>query len=472
MQSNSKKSKTKIILACLLLLALVFGAVSGNLLARFVSGRAPFSAPVASSVAQTQGTASQPDTSQSTTAQNSGDYLSEIDLSAVTPRDYAAMPLPDEMRAMWVSFLEFERMDLSTEALAREAFTQVFSECAQLGLNTVILHVRPMGDALYESTLFPYSHFLTGTQGQDPGYDPLALMIEAAHSLGLRFEAWINPYRVQHAVAGPETLSENSPAVMHPEWAREVSGYMWLDPGLPEVRQFLAQGIVEIVQNYDVDGIHFDDYFYPEFLGDDAADTAFDADSYAQYGGNMGLAEWRRDNINRMMSQSYAAVKAANPSVSFGVSVQGNNENNYATMYADVQHWMSTDGYTDYVMPQLYWGFGHETQSGRTDYAFDNISATWASFVRSENVRLYAGLATYRIGMLQADGTRTDFGGNGYGDNSEWESGETMAQQVSHLRGVPGFSGFALFRHDYLFQQDDPVSESEQSALSAVLTNS
>ena len=309
----------------------------------------------------------------------------------VTPRAYTAIAPPEEMRAMWISFLEWKETDFSTEETLRAAFGQMLDNCAGLGLNTAIVAVRPFGDAYYPSAYYPWSDLLTGTQGADPGYDPLAVMIEEAHARGLRLEAWINPYRVKDTKNGPETLSANNPAVVNPGWVRDVDGNLWYDPGLPEVREQIVNGVLEIVQGYDVDGIHFDDYFYPEFTAaqkEAGTDIAFDEASYTQYGGGMGLGEWRRQNVSQMVQAVYAAVKAANPTASFGISVQGNNDNNYNTMHCDVRQWLAWDGYIDYIMPQLYWGFDYLTASGRDTYAFKRIAAEWAFYPRADSVRL------------------------------------------------------------------------------------
>lgn len=371
-----------------------------------------------------------------------------------------AQPLPEEMRAMWISFLELKKVDFSSAENARAAFATMFDNCAAMGLNTVIVAVRPFGDALYKSSLYPWSHLLTGAQGQDPGYDPLQIMVEEAHSRNLRFEAWLNPYRVKNPSSGLTTLSADNPAQQNPGWVRTVGNEMWYNPGIQQVEDLVAAGIKEIVDGYGVDGIHLDDYFYPTGI-----DESFDAEEYAASGGAMALADWRRDNINRMVQAAYGATKSAGTGASFGISMQGNNENNYTQMYADARQWMGHENYVDYVMPQLYWGFNYRTASGRDSYAFDKICDEWAFYPRLPSVKLYAGLAAYRIGMLQPDGTRAEFGDGGSNDQSEWESGHNLADQVLHLRTVTGFSGFALFRYDYLYQEGDALGGSERQAL-------
>ncbi|MCL2889313.1 MAG: family 10 glycosylhydrolase [Eggerthellaceae bacterium] len=379
---------------------------------------------------------------------------------------YRAIPLPEEMRAMWISFQELSPLDFSSEASLRGEIGALFEDCKNLGLNTVIVMVRPYSDALYPSAIFPFSHIMNGYQGYDPGFDPLAAMIDEAHARGLRFKAWIIPYKIRDSWSGPAYFSSDHPAILHPDWTIEVNGALWYNPGLPEVRKLVCDGVAEIVQNYAVDGIHFDDYFYPS---SDEGPNSFDAYSFALYGGGMPLAQWRRENNDNLVRSVYECVKAANPTVSFGISPSGDNWENYYELYADVEHWMAQAGFVDYLMPQLYWGFAYRTYGGSSFYAFGNLVDTWALYPCDPSVRLYAGLGAYRIGLLQWDGSRYGFGDYGNNDQSEWSSGHNLADMVLALREQEAFSGFSLFRHAYLFQGSDWVSESECSALRELL---
>ncbi|HJB22416.1 MAG TPA: family 10 glycosylhydrolase [Candidatus Fournierella merdavium] len=343
-----------------------------------------------------------------------------------------------EYRAMWVSYLEWESFDFSSEAAFAADADAMMQNCADLGLNVVIAQVRPFADALYPSELFPWSHLCTGAQGGDPGFDPLAVLVEAAHSRGLELEAWLNPYRVRLNATRPAgELAASSPALLHPEWVKEVDGGLYFDPSLPEVRQLITDGVLEILRNYDVDGIHFDDYFYP------TTDPSFDAAEYTAAASGLSLEEWRRENVNQLMRQVYAAVKAEKPAVRFGVSPQGNMDNNYNSQYSDVSLWMAEGGYVDYVLPQLYWGYGYTTGSGSTRYAFENISAEWAALERAPSVALYFGLGAYRIG----DGD----GGNYDAAQSGWQTGHTLADMVATGRQL-GADGYVLYRYDFLYK--------------------
>ncbi len=391
---------------------------------------------------------------------------SSAPVSSSAPPAAGATALPQEMRAMWISYLEWLKNDISTEENMRAVAQRMFGECQAMGLNTVIVQVRPFGDALYQSEVFPWSHHLTGEQGKDPGYDPLAVMVEEAHALGLRIEAWVNPYRVNlpGENLGPAELAANNPAVLHPEWVREVEDVgVFYDPGIPEVQQMIAAGMAEIVQKYEVDGIHIDDYFYPAFTAEQkeaGEDLAFDEETYAQYGEGEELAAWRRQNVNLLVQAAYAAIKAENPGASFGISPQGNNDNNYNQQYSDIKLWMAEAGYCDYVMPQLYWGFGYQLQNGSNRFAFANIAAEWAAFPRAPGVQLYAGLGAYRI--EEGDGSAAT--------EEEWNSGHNLADMVAALRGIEGYTGFALFRYEVLYGNGaSPLAKDEIAALTEAL---
>ena len=329
-----------------------------------------------------------------------------------------AMAAPVAYRAMWVSYLEWPMFDTSGAQGFAASVGSLLDNCAALGLNTVIVQVRPFGDAVYPSAVYPWSHLVTGVQGQDPGYDPLAIFVEQAHARGLAIEAWVNPYRVRlNDTMPPGELAADNPALLHEGWALEANGGLYYDPALPEVQDMVVQGVTEIVQNYDVDGIQFDDYFYP------TTDEAFDTESYARYGGGQDLAEWRRANVNTLVQKVYAAVKAVKPEAVFGISPQGNNDNNYSQQYSDVALWLSTPGYVDYIMPQVYWGYNYTLQNGSARFAFENIVDEWLAMPRDDSVSLAFGLGAYRIGA--GDGSATESG--------EWASGHNLADMARTL---------------------------------------
>ena len=363
-----------------------------------------------------------------------------------------------EYRAVWITYLEYQQMDLSGEDSFTAAITARFDRVKALGANTVIVHVRPFGDAMYRSSFFPWSHLLTGTQGQDPGYDPLAIMVREAHSRGLRIEAMVNPYRVRGSKTLPAALSADNPAAVwmaasdRADRVIAQGDALWYNPALPEVQKLIVDGVREICQNYDVDGIQFDDYFYPE-----GADDSFDQTAYDELANGADRAAWRRRNVDALVRAVYAAVHDAKPSLTFGISPQGNMDNNYNSQYSDVSAWMANSGYLDYVMPQIYWGFDYVTKGGNASFGFAGCLADWLALPRADGVKLYVGLGAYRIGV----------GEGGSNDAAEWSSGENLARQVAALRRA-GADGYGLYSWRWLFGADaDSHATAEIAALTA-----
>ena len=339
---------------------------------------------------------------------------------------------------MWVSYLEFAEMDFSSETAFRAGAAQLLDHCAALGLNTVLAQVRPFGDALYRSALYPWSHLCTGVQGQDPGFDPLDVLITEAHSRGLSLEAWVNPYRLRSSAAMPPNLAQNNLANTHPEWVCTVGDGLYLNPALPEAAAYVVQGVAELVQNYAVDGVHFDDYFYP------TPSPALDAAQFAASGAG-DLGAWRRQNVTSLVKAAHDAVKAADPTLRFGVSPQGNMDNDFNEQYSDIYTWLSAerdDAVVDYLCPQVYWGYGYQLKSGSTRFAFENIVPAWLSLPRASGTALYFGLGAYRVGVGD--------GGANADSTAQWCTGEALARQVDDLR-AQGAQGWALYRAGSLF---------------------
>lgn len=371
----------------------------------------------------------------------------------------AAKPSGEEYRAVWISYLEWQSADFSSEDAFRAQMGSWFDQYAAMGLNTVLAQVRPFGDALYPSAIFPWSSVCTGTQGRDPGFDPLAVLVEEAHARGLRLEAWLNPYRLALNDTVPGAFSADNLATVHPEWVKQAAGGQYLDPSRQDVRDCIAAGVQEILDGYAVDGIHLDDYFYP------TTDEAFDAAEYAAADTDLSLEDWRRENVNALVRQLYQLVHTGGRTagaVPLGISPQGNNDNNYAQQYSDAALWLSTPGYIDYAMPQVYWGYGYTTGSGSTRFAFENITAEWLALPRAEGVALYFGLGAYRIG----DGD----GGNYDHAQDQWQTGRNLADMVTTLRGA-GADGFGLYRSDFLLRNSawPQLAQAECAALTEVL---
>ncbi len=364
-----------------------------------------------------------------------------------------------EWRAVWVSYLEFSGMDFSSADAFRADVSTLMDNCAGLKLNTILAQVRPFGDALYPSQLFPWSHLCTGTQGQDPGFDPLDILITEAHVRGLSLEAWVNPYRLRSSAAVPPNLAKSSLASTHPEWVCAVGEGLYLNPAIPEAADYVAQGVAELVRNYPLDGIHFDDYFYP------TTDLSLDEVQFAASGAG-DLTTWRRENITRLVRSVHDVIKSSDPTLRFGISPQGNPENDRNTQYSDVSQWLTAEGenaVVDYLCPQIYWGYGYMLQSGSTRFGFDRIVPEWLSMPRSADVALYFGLGAYRIGVGD--------GGANEDSLSQWSTGSALTRQVADLR-AQNVGGWALYRYDSLFRSSVPeLAEQERTALLNLLVS-
>lgn len=333
-----------------------------------------------------------------------GDTPTREEQQAAPQKVNAPSAARDDFRAVWVATvynLDYpDKATTDAEALKAQA-DAILENSAEMGMNAVILQVRPSCDALYPSELFPWSSYLTGDQNTPPagGFDPLEYWVEKAHGLGLELHAWVNPFRVTKSGQDEfDALAPSNPAKQHPDWVVEHEGNFYLDPGLPEVRELVVQGAEELARNYDIDGVHLDDYFYP---GRTFADEA----TYEQYGGDFSnLGDWRRDNVNRLIQTLDQRLHAIDPQLSFGVSPSGvwadsthqsagsattGNYESYYAAYADSRRWVQ-EGWVDYICPQIYWPIGHAT----LDY--ETIARWWTDTVEGTGVKLYIGMADYQ----------------------------------------------------------------------------
>ena len=283
-----------------------------------------------------------------------------------------------EFRAVWVATVA--NIDWPSEPglpvdIQKQEAIAILDTVQKLNMNAVIFQVRPQCDAFYPSKLEPWSYYLTGVQGQapQPFYDPLKFWIEQAHQRGLELHAWFNPYRAHHPKGGPVT--EASIVTKRPDLAKKLTnGYYWLDPANPGTQEHSLQVVMDVVQRYDVDGIHFDDYFYP-YPSYNANRDFPDEDSWQAYlrsGGTLSRGDWRRDAVNTFIKRLYAAIKKEKPWVKFGLSPFGiyrphhpaaiKGFDQYNVLYADARLWLQ-NGWVDYFTPQLYWPINRFAQS-------------------------------------------------------------------------------------------------------------
>ena len=363
-------------------------------------------------------------------------------LGACSKPSTSPSPVPDadavtrEMRGVWIATVR--NIDWPSKAglpmeQQKAELIDLLGRAAAAGFNAVVLQVRPNADAVYRSSLEPWSVLLTGQQGTDPGYDPLEFAIAEAHARGLELHAWINPFRAGNT---PDTVRFAPNHVWNAQrgLVRVYGQGLWLDPGEPEAREHSLRVVADIVRRYDVDGIHMDDYFYPYPIRDTTTGKNFvfpDSASYARSGSALAIDDWRRQNIDQFVERMYREAHEIRPAVKVGISPFGiwrpgnppsvAGFDAYAEIYADSRKWLR-EGWVDYLTPQLYWAISAPQQS------FPALLDWWIG----ENVKgrhIWPGLATYRAGSGAANGFALT----------------EIAEQIKIIRSRPGAPGHIGF---------------------------
>lgn len=300
----------------------------------------------------------------------------------------------NDMRAVWISTVysaDYPSVQ-NDEQKQKQEFITKLDEIKNMGLNTVVVQMRPKADAFYQSNINPWSEILTGTQGKNPGYDPMAFMIEETHKRDMEFHAWLNPYRITTSGTDMSVLAENHPARLHTDWVITYNNGLYYDPANEAVKQHICDTVAEIVTNYNVDAIHFDDYFYPNGYPLNEGETQ-----------DGQQANQRRANVNDMIRRVHDTIKSIKSDVAFGVSPMGIWKNKgsdatgsdtkgaegYYAVYGDVRTWIK-NGYVDYIVPQIYWARG----TAAADY--ETLIKWWTEEVKNTNVDLYIGQGIYK----------------------------------------------------------------------------
>ncbi len=340
-----------------------------------------------------------------------------------------------KVSAVWIFYSELSMLNEKNKN--EKAFTQkiekMLDNCQQWGINTVFLQVRPFSDSFYKSEIFPWSYYLTGEQGKAVSYDPLKICIDIAHQRDISLHAWINPFRI--AFDDDVTLlAPEHPAL---EWIKNktadvvfVDSGIYYSPASLNAQKLVIDGVREIVRNYDVDGIHIDDYFYPSTAK--SVDKAY----YKQYtssGGKLKLDDWRLNTVSAFVSQMYSAVKSERSSCIFSISPAGNINNNYNEQFADVRLWCSERGYADWIIPQLYYGFENEFLS------FDRALKQWEKLNTIGAVRMVYGIGAYKVNE----------------SDDEWKAGTGIIdRQLELLRAESDCYGAAYFSYSSLADKE------------------
>ncbi len=344
--------------------------------------------------------------------------------------------IPEYTVGMWLSYSEIDRI---ANADFKAGFREVLQNCKTLNITDLFVHIRAFGDAIYPSEIYPLRNSV-----KKYDYDLLEFAVSETHRYGMRFHAWINPYRIYTGSTDINVLPEGSPVR---KWLEDentendlnVAFYngIYLNPASSEVRKLVIDGIREILQNYKVDGIHFDDYFYP------TSESAFDSASYDMYASScsqpLSLADWRRANVNRLISGTYVAVKFFNKDILFSVSPAASVQKNKEELYADVEVWMK-EGCVDVIIPQLYFGFEYK----REEFRFERLLQQWKNIERAESVRLFIGLAAYKINESTED------------DGNEWQTNaDVLYKQANICKNDTAVNGHVFYSYTALFSSGE-----------------
>ncbi len=338
------------------------------------------------------------------------------------------LDISKEMRGVWFSYLELKSAPKSSKEEFSNYLDERFEKLKKLSVNCIFVQVRPFADAIYESEIFPSSNCVVNKQGEKLPFDFLRVIIERAKKFSLSVHAWINPYRILSKDESEESLSKNSlgKTLSYPDVVALSEG-LFFSPASTEAQRLVISGVREILQNYAVDGIHIDDYFYPT-TDEEIDKTQFEA--YKERGGTMALSNWRRENVNALVRGIYTAVKDCSNKKIFSISPGGNIEKNRNVYFADVEKWGSEDGYCDILIPQIYFGFENE------HLPFESCAKEWRKIVTNKNVSLCAGLALYKVGKEDLNA------GSG---KDEWKTkSDIISRQVEFLR-QENYGGFCLY---------------------------
>ena len=376
---------------------------------------------------------------ESSVAESTEEVSEEESVADYVPLNY------DVIKGIWLSQFDLGGTYMSggkqaNERTFRLICEKMFAGISENNFNTVIIQIRPNGDSFYPSEVYCPSHYVTGAHNVDFTYDPFAIMIEEAHKAGLSVHAWINPMRCMTA----EQIVNVSTDYLLGQWYQDEAlrakylyhnpdttgnNYYYLNPAYPEVRAMVVDGVKEICTNYKVDAVHIDDYFYP------TTNIEFDRKAYQELGSGQTRQKFRINNVNKMVSEMYTAIKEIKSDILFGISPAGNIPNNLQSLYADVTAWCSTPGYCDYIVPQVYWGF----EESHRDSRFDICCQAWAELVTIPEVKLVIGMGLYR-----ATDTPTD----------EWKNNkDVIKRQLEYIDAMDKCEGFVMFSYLDLFNK-------------------
>ncbi len=339
----------------------------------------------------------------------------------------------EEQRGVFISYIDYSFLKHKTKEEQKKSIDKIIENIKSLNFNMIILQVRPFCDAIYKSFIFSSSKVVVENEGDELKLDILKYFIDKSHENNISLHAWINPYRIRNTNNISDISKDNVIyQFLDTDIVEKSSKGIYLNPSKKEVLNLILTGIREIVLNYDVDGIIYDDYFYPSNTID-----INDYEKYKELGGTLTIDEYRINNINILISESYKLVKSLNSNVLFGISPAGNINNNLNSEYLDIEFILQNNNYLDYVMPQIYYGFKNQT------LPFIKTIKVWNDLILNNDTKLLIALALYKSGI---EDTYAISGKN------EWiENGDIIKNQILVSRSLNKYQGFAIFRYDYLF---------------------
>lgn len=356
-------------------------------------------------------------------------------------------------KAVWIAYYELSEFTKGkSEYEFEQKINDEFSKLSSYGFNTVTVQIRPCADSFYLSEYFPSSFYFNGTQGGEMLYDPLEIMCSVAQKYKLNIEAWINPYRVSQDDDYTK-LSPDNFAIKNKRLTKVVDGKIYFNPAYDKVTDLIVNGVKEIVENYNISAIHFDDYFYP------TQSKNFDKKEYKKYGGDLSLTDWRRQNVTNMVKRVYETVKAVNKDIEFGISPASNIENDKNNLYADIETWVK-NRYVDYICPQVYFGFKNVYQP------FMFTVKKWVKLCENTDVDLYIGLPLYKANTKDKYAAENDKSIiNEFKNNHD-----IIARQITYISKIDKIKGYYIFSFSQLTSEN--AKEEVSNMLKVMQSNS
>lgn len=359
-------------------------------------------------------------------------FLTDATISYAKRNNYQVKKDDNEIRAIYISYLEYlDYFYGGSKTVNQSKISKMVDEVKNNSLNCIILHVSPFSDSIYKSKIFPYSYTLTGSEGKNPGFDYLDYFIKEAHAKDIKIYAWINPYRISFD-SDTKSISKDNPAyrLLNTSSIGIGENGIYYNPASEIVKNLILRQIEELIKNYNIDGIHFDDYFYTQSDID-----KLDYQKYLENGGALTLSEFRLQNTNDLIERVYKTIKKKNQNIVFSIAPDGNISNNYEYHFADVKTWLKESKYIDMIMPQIYYGFENEYSP------FKKVLDNWLALRENKDIQVVPVLALYKVGEVDK--------GAGSGQNEWINNNSIINNQISLIKSY-NLNGYAFFRYSFI----------------------